>query len=60
MLFFEDEIQKARKRVDPSGLRDMTAQDPRMNGQLRKHRLTVEQERKVREARMKRLLQRPE
>ncbi|MBB4824560.1 uncharacterized protein (DUF1015 family) [Sporosarcina luteola] len=60
MLFFEDEIQKARKNADPSGLREMTAQDPRMNGQLRKHRLTVEQERQEREMRMKLLLQRPE
>lgn len=60
MLFFEDEIQKVRKKVGPSGMRDMTAQDPRMNGQLRKHWLAVEQERKERDARMKRLLKRPE
>ena len=34
-LFFEDEIEKMKRKLGPSGLREMMSQDPRLNGQLR-------------------------
>jgi hypothetical protein len=35
-LFFEDEIEKVKRKMDPSGLAEMRSQDPRLNGQLEK------------------------
>lgn len=35
MLFFEDEIEKVRKKAGPAGGRTMQSQDPRENGELR-------------------------
>jgi hypothetical protein len=37
-LFFEDEIEKMKRKLDPSGLREMMSQDPRLNGQMDKIR----------------------
>lgn len=37
-LFFEDEIEKVKRKIDSAGLKEMTSQDPRLNGQLEKHR----------------------
>ena len=37
-LFFEDEIEKMKRKLGPSGLREMMSQDPRLNGQMDKLR----------------------
>ncbi|MCG7343387.1 hypothetical protein MHZ92_04545 [Sporosarcina sp. ACRSL] len=37
-LFFEDEIEKVKRNLDSSGLQEMMSQDPRLNGQLERHR----------------------
>lgn len=33
-LFFEDEIEKVKRKIGPSGLKEMMSQDPRLNGQM--------------------------
>ncbi|WP_432362373.1 hypothetical protein [Sporosarcina sp. UB5] len=33
-LFFEDEIEKVKRKLDASGLEKLMSQDPRLNGQL--------------------------
>ncbi len=37
-LFFEDEIEKVKRNMSPSGLQEMMSQDPRLNGEMDKLR----------------------
>ena len=44
MLFYEEEIEKVRKKVGPSRWNTMRLDDPRINGQLRKDAIAREVE----------------